>query len=267
MKKSRMFDIVDSTWNPLGGKCPHNCVYCWSMGEKGLVKKWNMKKYCGKPRLIEKEMKKQFKAGEFIFVCDMCDLFAEAVPDDIIAKVITHTVRFPQTTFLFLTKNPKRYNGWIFPENVILGATIESNRDYPEISKAPLQFDRVHAMTELKHRKMISIEPILDFDLDDFLSYLQAIAVNRKLEFIYVGFDNYNYGLPEPPIRKVEKLLETLFSYENFAQIRLKDSVYKRLGEVCKLIPCTKLINHKKHDFGRESWTFQTTYKKVKENE
>jgi len=204
------------------------------MGEKGLVKKWDMKKYCGKPRLIEKEMKKQFKAGEFIFVCDMCDLFAEAVPDELIAKVITHTVRFPQTTFLFLTKNPKRYFGWIFPENVICGATIESNRDYPEISKAPLQFNRVNAMTNLKHsRKMISVEPIMDFDLDDFTTYLQAIAVNPTLEFIYFGYDNYNNGLPEPSITKLKKLLKNLKELGNWkgeiTEIRLKPSVSEKL--------------------------------------
>jgi len=204
------------------------------MGEKGLVKKWNMKKYCGKPRLIEKEMKKQFKAEEFIFVCDMCDLFAEAVPDEFIAQVITHTVRFPQTTFLFLTKNPKRYFGWVFPENVICGATIESNRDYPEISKAPVQFDRVHAMTNLKHsRKMVSVEPIMDFDLDDFTSYLQAITVNPTLEFIYFGYDNYNNNLPEPSITKLKKILENLKELGNWkgqiTEIRLKPSVSEKL--------------------------------------
>jgi len=204
------------------------------MGEKGLVNRYDMKKYRGPIRLYPKEMKRQFKAGEFIFVQDMSDLFAETVPDEIIAKVITHTVKFPQTTFLFLTKNPKRYLGWVFPRNVICGATIESNRDYPEISKAPVQFDRVCAMTSLKNvRKMISIEPILDFDFSDFTLYLQAIAVNPTLEFIYFGYDNYNNNLPEPSITKLKKLLNNLQELGNrkgeITEIRLKPSVSEKL--------------------------------------
>ena len=228
----KMFDLVTSTWNPLGGACPHHCVYCWSMGEKGLVNRYDMKKYRGPIRLIPKEMERNFKAGEFVFVQDMSDLFAETVPNELIAKVITHTVKFPETTFLFLTKNPQRYFGWCFPKNVICGATIESNRDYPEISKAPLQFNRVHAMTNLKNvRKMVSVEPIMDFDVDDFTTYLQAIAVNPTLELIYFGYDNYNNNLSEPSITKVSKLLENLrelHSGEVATEIRLKPSIKKR---------------------------------------
>jgi len=44
---TKMFDLGTLSWNPLGGTCSFNCIYCWSMGEKGLVKRYKMKKYQG----------------------------------------------------------------------------------------------------------------------------------------------------------------------------------------------------------------------------
>jgi len=41
-----------------------------------------------------------------------------------VLKVVKET---PKATFLFLTKNPARYLEFNFPNNVILGATIETN--------------------------------------------------------------------------------------------------------------------------------------------
>ena len=58
----------------------------------------------------------------------MGDLFCSKVPDEWIVKVIKYVEKFPETYFLFLTKNPQRYSDFldIIPENAILGATIET---------------------------------------------------------------------------------------------------------------------------------------------
>jgi len=218
---TKMFDSVTLTWNPLGGRCPFNCIYCWSMGEKGLVKRYKMKKYQGSPRLIEKEFK-IFKEDEFVFVQDMSDLFAEIVPKEYIERILEHIKKFPKTTFLLLTKNPERY--WEFedriPNNCICGVTVETNRDkgYRKISNAPLPTDRLAAMRLLKDdvRKMISIEPIMDFDLDTFVNEIRAIDPS----FVYTGYDNYNYGLPEPLLPKTIELIEQL---EEFTKVRTQN--------------------------------------------
>jgi len=218
---TKMFDSVTLTWNPLGGRCPFNCTYCWSMGDKGLVKRYKMKEYQGAPRLIEKEFK-TFKEGEFVFVQDMSDLFAGIVPKEFIERILEHIEKFPKTTFLLLTKNPKRY--WEFedsiPNNCICGVTVETNRDkgYRKISHAPLPTDRLAAMRLLKDdmRKMIAIEPIMDFDLDHFVNEIKAI----KPSFVYVGYDNYNYGLPEPLLPKTIELIRQL---EEFTKVRTKN--------------------------------------------
>jgi len=198
------------------------------MGEKGLVKKWDMKKYQGPIRLIEKEFKRKFKDGSFVFVQDMSDLFTETVPREYIVKVLEYIKKFPNTTFLLLTKNPDRYRyfAWRYlsraPHNIICGCTVESDICYPEITKAPDPRYRLNYMTTLDvPRKMISIEPIMDFNLDLFVYTIWLI----NPEFVYIGFDNHNNDLPEPSIEKVDKLITEL---KKFTEVREKPSVEKR---------------------------------------
>ena len=105
------------------------------------------------------------------------------------------------------------------PNNCICGATVETNRDqgYRKISHAPLPTDRLAAMHLLKDdiRKMISIEPIMDFDLDSFVNEIETI----RPSFVYVGYDNYLYGLPEPFLSKTKELIKQL---EKFTAVRVK---------------------------------------------
>ena len=165
--------------------------------------------------------RKIFKEGELVFVQDMSDLFAGIVPEEYIERVLEHIKKFPKTTFLLLTKNPKRYREFEdrMPNNCICGVTIETNRDkgYNKIRRAPLPTDRLVVMRLLKDdmRKTISIEPIMDFDLDYFVNEIKAI----KPSFVYIGYDNYNYGLPEPPLSKTIELMKQL---KEFTEVRTK---------------------------------------------
>ena len=209
----KMFSIITRTWNPVTG-CRHGCRYCWAR-RLALTKLRNRERYAKGfiPRLNEEEFKVKFNDGEMVFVSDMGDLFGSFIPRRWIIRVINHIRRFPRTFFLFLTKNPQRYEEFIdiMPENAILGATIETNRDalYTEhrISRAPLPSVRIRAMINLTwDKKFISIEPVLDFDLEAFLG--QLMRINPIM--IYIGYDNYNNRLPEPPLSKVLTLIERL---------------------------------------------------------
>ena len=207
-KSSRMFTFITETCNFLGGECPYGCVYCWA---NALKKRYNFKKYMGKPFVIEKELKRNFKNGSFVFACDMTDLLAENVPDACIEKILAY-VKTQKCFFLLETKNPARYLDFLeqMPSNVYLGATIESNRNCPEISKAPSQHNRIKAMVILsfmqKNPLFISIEPILDFDLNVFVQIIKQI----KPWAVAVGYDNYNHKLPEPALAKTMQLIEAL---------------------------------------------------------
>ena len=130
MNKTKI-DWCDSTWNPVTG-CLRGCEYCYARGianrfgchaapndkvsvvihpwedsETGrkLPYPYDFLPTFHKYRLNEYEGKK----GRNIFVCSMADLFGEWVPDDWIEEVFNACDRAPQHNYLFLTKNPWRY--------------------------------------------------------------------------------------------------------------------------------------------------------------
>lgn len=211
---TRMFKSVTRTWNPVVG-CWHNCTYCWAK-ELSATKLKHLPRYRDgfEPKLIDNEFKQRFKPGEFVFVTDMGDLFGSWVPRKWIEAVLGVVKKFPDTKFLFQTKNPERFGEFVFPVsgNIYLGTSIETNRDYG-LTKAPTPWERHYWMTEYKSnpqllvlKKFLSIEPICDFDLDRLVHWVEAIGP----DIIEVGADNHGHSLPEPCWDKVEKLLYRL---------------------------------------------------------
>lgn len=214
--KGKMFNIVTSTWNPVTG-CFYNCNYCWAR-QLAITKLSNSKRYSEgfKPMINETEFRSKFVKGDIIFVSDMGDLFGKFVPSDWIRRVLDHTSKFPEADFLFMTKNPERYQEFLhcMPENSILGATIETNVDeilqVDKLSNAPLPSERYNAMKTLDWgKKIISIEPIVDFEVQTFTKWIEDIYPF----LVYVGYDNYNCHLREPPLNKTIQLIERISEY------------------------------------------------------
>jgi len=210
-KKSRMFPFITKTWNPIAGECSHKCKGCWA---RALAKRYGFKKYQGQPRIDEKQINHTFKAGEFIFVQDMSDLFAENVPQEVILRVFEQIKQSPDARFLLLTKNPKQYLRVIFdiPKNCLVGATIESNRSEPKLGNAPSRISRAMWMAKIKKDYpqlplFVSVEPILDFDTEIFA---EIIAKDIRPEFVAVGYDNYNNGFSEPNLEKTKNFIRFL---------------------------------------------------------
>jgi protein gp37 len=177
-------------------------------------------KYGFKPNIAESELEKRFRK-QYVFACDMGDLFGEWVPRDWILKVLKAVRNSPSSYFLFLTKNPKRYFEFldVFPKNLVLGATIESNRKY-KVSSAPLVTERYEVMVRIPYaRKMISIEPIMDFDPEAFVGWLKEISP----VVVHVGYANYNQHIPEPTLDKTAELIEELKSFTKVKILRLRE--------------------------------------------
>lgn len=198
MKNSKMFSFITHTWNPVK-YCSHGCLYCWAR-RYGLDPR---------PKLYEDRLNAKFPKGAFVFVCDLGDLFCDDMPCYIIERVAEVIENNPQAKFLFMTKNPSRYYDDLDPlDNVVYGITIESNRNYPELSRAPKQTDRLDVLLQLDRamkRTFVSVEPILDFDLDSMVYFLTNFA-----RAVAVGYDNYDHRLPEPPLEKTLMLIEEL---------------------------------------------------------
>jgi protein gp37 len=99
-----------------------------------------------------------------IFVCSMGDLFGDWVPANWIASVLGEIENVaPWHTYIFLTKNPRRYaafNPW--PPNCWLGVTVTNQTDADE--RVPLLFQ-----AEVPVR-FVSVEPMFTFlDLEPWL--------------------------------------------------------------------------------------------------
>jgi protein gp37 len=93
----------------------------------------------------------------------------EFIPTEWIEPIIGVCRSLPKHIFMFLSKNPRRYLEFDFPDNCMLGVTVESTA----------QWDRALMMTELKARKWISIEPILgDFTGRDF-SQFELVVIGK----------------------------------------------------------------------------------------
>ena len=135
----------DSTWNPVTG-CLHGCEYCYA---KSIANRFGTlfksdtlpedegltflpdepERFYELDEPVRNETRKTEpypanfyptfhryrlsdyigKKGRNIFVCSMADLFGDWVPDSWIEEVFKACEKAPQHNYLFLTKNPKRY--------------------------------------------------------------------------------------------------------------------------------------------------------------
>jgi DNA repair photolyase len=209
LKKSagNMYEWVGFTHSHLGGECPHLCGYCYVKRNRFGV----APRYQGEVRLIEDEFKVKYGSGKVIFVEHMNDLFAEGVSDASIRRILDHCEQYPDNEYVFQTKNPSRAALWlsgITPLKYMMGTTLESNRHYPDISKAPRPEDRMAGMRRFKGNAKIflTIEPILDLDVDVVVGWLAEL----RPDFVNIGADSKHCHLPEPTPAKVKELVAKL---------------------------------------------------------
>ena len=209
-----MYPWCDFTWNPIRGKCPHECTYCY------------MKRFpLGPLHLDEKSLRDDLSKAKTIFVGSSTDMWHFDVPLSQLEHVLDKCWRYPEITYLFQSKNPARFQYMGFPPKTIVGTTLETNRSTEKFSKAPNPIERASLLCEARHfvrGKMISIEPIMDFDLDKFLEQIRWI----KPEFVSIGADSKGHDLPEPPAGKIKELIQEL---EKFTEVKIKKNL-KRLG-------------------------------------
>ncbi|MBA7703102.1 hypothetical protein ES703_111884 [subsurface metagenome] len=212
---SRMFKSIDQTWNTFVG-CSFECTYC-NARKAALTRLRHLERYKDgfKPHLVESELTRTFKPGQFIFVAYMGDISFATTTE--IVRILQRIREFPLTNFLIQSKNPKRFQYWgvDFPSNVYLGTTIETNRDYG-LTLAPYPRARYQNFPPLYYQRLfLSIEPIMDFDLDILTRWVAVI----KPEIIEVGYDNYGNSLPEPSQAKTMELISQL---KKLAEVKLK---------------------------------------------
>lgn len=195
MNKTKI-EWCDSTWNPVTG-CLHGCHYCYArsiskrFGYIENQREYEYKQlhvveekmsspypYIFQPTLHKYRLEEPKKKGkqQNIFVCSMADLFGNWIPDEWITDVFKVCADAPQHNYLFLTKNPKKYEGLLYNnnlpslENMWYGYTVTNN-------KMPSIF------ISASHNTFISIEPLhekLDIPLLSAIAFTNWVIIGAE---------------------------------------------------------------------------------------
>lgn len=165
----------DETINPLGWGCygpegtaakPKPCSYCYA--RRASRGPWAAQRGCPKcaafiphwhPEMLEKPLR--WKKPRRIFVQSMGDLFHPETPREHIEAVLETVRDCPQHTFIFLTKNPKRYQEFVFPKNCLLGATATDQESWDRAADAFYGYPPGRWRISHHDRIFISAEPLL----------------------------------------------------------------------------------------------------------
>jgi DNA repair photolyase len=207
--KGNMYEFVTHTWNTIKGLCPHGCTYCY-------MKNWGKQRPV---RFDEDELRTNLGSGNFIFVGSSCDVFANKIPERWIIDTMSHCRKFVNNRYLFQSKNPIRMLGQVTtqPSKTVVCTTIETNRWMPEIMKdSPTPEHRAYAMSGFSIDRFVTIEPVIDFDLDELVRLVKV--VNPKQ--VNIGADSGRNGLPEPSADKVLALIDALKEFTTISQKR-----------------------------------------------
>ncbi|KKL67362.1 hypothetical protein LCGC14_2135770 [marine sediment metagenome] len=216
---NRMYDDT-VTWNPFKG-CEWDCTYCVPSFQRlaKMQKCEDCKSYT--PHTHRERLDRIPKGGDMLFVCSSGDI---CFCDHECTWSIICAIKDDPRTVLFQTKSPAFWSLFIpgLPENVLLGITLETNRDegYEKISKAPPPVARWTAFYRLNWpRKAVTIEPVMDFDLGVFSERI----IDLRPEVVWIGYNSTRYAapIPEPPAWKVNALIYELRQAE--IEVRPKD--------------------------------------------
>jgi DNA repair photolyase len=216
--KGNMYEFITHTWNTVKGACEHDCSYCY-------MKRWGKLKPA---RFDEKELKTDLGKGNFIFVGSSNDLFANGISDEWIKKTLDYCNTF-DNKYLFQTKNPQNVLRFIehptIKEKSVICTTLETNKIFPEImGNTPPPHQRATDLGTIAHygiKTYVTIEPIMDFDLDRFVFWLKGSNPTQ----INIGADTGGNKLPEP---SKEKVLQLINEINKFTTIHNKSNL-KRL--------------------------------------
>jgi hypothetical protein len=152
-------------------------------------------------------------ADRAIFVCEDGDIaFADPAFVKKVFQVLSSDTK-PNRLWFVQSKDPRCLKQYLslLPSNTFVATTLETNRDegYEAISKAPKPTQRYLDFLGLNwDKKIVTVEPILDFDLGIFLQWIK----NIHPEVVFIGYNSHpeKVPLPEPEKKKTWQLIHSL---------------------------------------------------------
>ncbi|KKN75044.1 hypothetical protein LCGC14_0384180 [marine sediment metagenome] len=183
-------DWTDYTWNPIKG-CLHECPYCYM--DKMVRFDPEIMEPGFRPEFIGDDMPRlrRLKPSR-IFVGSSGDMWGEWVKPEWILQALYVVEQCPQHTFLFLTKNPRRYVDFPLPiENAWYGTTDDGTpRTEGNITKLDM------ATQSHGTKRFVSFEPLLEEVLPNLVG----------ISWIIIGADSTR-GAKKPPDEWADRIL------------------------------------------------------------
>jgi len=228
---------ADYVWNPVWG-CLNNCPYCYArriarrfagvIAKKefeGIFNRRQAEMWAERlafqlrefiPTWLEDSFKRQFpKKPSRIFVGSMSEIyFWEKMWVEDVLRIIE---KYPQHTFMFLTKFPEVYSRYKFPKNCWLGVTVTNEKEGIKIIHLWGNATLEHEFNQL----FVSFEPLLseiNYDL-------------KGIDWIILGAQTNPY---KPPRREwVENIVEE--AKKHGIPVFLKPNLYRAYPDLPKL--------------------------------
>jgi len=150
---------TNETWNPITGCCKKSegCLNCYAEKMHKRLTAMGQEKYKFPFENVvfhyEELSRKLSNKPKMFFVNSMSDTFNEKISGEQILKILTFCEKYPQHIFQILTKRAERMDGFLYPENVWLGVTVEK-------AKYKNRIDNLRK-TNAKI-KFLSCEPLLE---------------------------------------------------------------------------------------------------------
>jgi len=188
-------------WNPFVG-CEYQCTYCKPSYQKVVA--WNGRmRGCDECQTYtpheHEERLSRIPREKTIFVCSNGDIsFARKGFMEKVFEAMRLDKR-KDRIWLVQSKAPSCFQKYLsfLPRNTYLLTTLETNRDegYDKISQAPKPSKRYKDFLSLKwDNKIVTVEPIMDFDLDPFVKWIKTIEPS----VVFIGNNSHQKRVPIP---------------------------------------------------------------------
>jgi len=233
-------DWCDFVWNPVWG-CKTGCKYCYArkiakrfwknmfrkesevIWEENAVTLACLKEF--KPVWLESNYRKAFpKKPSRIFVNSMSDI--HWWEEEWMLAVLERIKKHPEHVFIFLTKFPKTYYLYDFPENCWLGVTLTG----VEPGEKWVDIDFVFIQLKCKHNiRFISLEPFLSMELFQELKsnnmpwFTRVGSSEPIINWLIIGAQTNPYKAPKR--EWLEAILKECEIYD--IPVFIKDNVYR----------------------------------------
>ena len=111
--------------------------------------------------------------------------------------------------------------GTVYPTHATELTRLAADDGYEQISEAPPPSERYRQFLGLDYpRKVVTVEPVMDFEVDDFAEWLASI----QPEYVWLGYNSRprQVQLPEPSPEKFRQLVSALSAAG--VQIKFKET-------------------------------------------